>query len=77
MRLLSFGKDLDALFEVSASIRQVKGTCFQMYLATAIGLHYLSRVGADETEQMVKKTVNYLLHTFDKQKKINTKFQLL
>jgi hypothetical protein len=37
-------------------------------LATAIGLHYLSRVGANETEQMVKKTVNYLLHTFDKQK---------
>ncbi|MBA2875430.1 prenyltransferase/squalene oxidase repeat-containing protein [Thermaerobacillus caldiproteolyticus] len=37
-------------------------------LATAIGLHYLSRADADETDEMVKKAVNYLLNTFNKEK---------
>jgi hypothetical protein len=37
-------------------------------LATAIGLHILSRVGVDETNELVKKAVNYLLNTFNKEK---------
>jgi hypothetical protein len=53
-----FGKGLEPDFRCKESSA----------LATAIGLHYLSRVGVDETEEMVKKAVNYLLNTFNKEK---------
>lgn len=37
-------------------------------LATAIGLHYLARVGIEETDDVVKKAIHYLLNTFHKEK---------
>ncbi|WHT49031.1 hypothetical protein QNH10_04930 [Sporosarcina thermotolerans] len=37
-------------------------------LATTIGLQLLSRIGADESEPMVQKAIQYVLNTFDEEK---------
>ncbi|WOV87193.1 hypothetical protein QWT69_15235 [Sporosarcina oncorhynchi] len=53
-----FGNGLEADFRCEASSA----------LATTIGLQHLIRVGADESDPMVQKAIQYALHTFDNDK---------
>ncbi|MDN4606437.1 hypothetical protein [Sporosarcina highlanderae] len=53
-----FGKGLEPDFRCDASSA----------LATTIGLQLLARVGADESDPMVQKAIQYVLHTFNEEK---------
>lgn len=53
-----FGNGLEPDFRCEASSA----------LATTIGLQLLSRIGADESEPMVQKAIQYVLNTFDEEK---------
>ncbi|GKV54953.1 hypothetical protein NCCP2222_09000 [Sporosarcina sp. NCCP-2222] len=52
-----FGNGLEPDFRCEASSA----------LATTIGLHHLSHIGADDSNQMVERAVHYMLQTFDEQ----------